>query len=235
MRVRLIVTAAVACSTLVTAGAHAAPILDQVYEPTGIGGFVIGDQQTLAQTFKPGVTGTFASFEVDLGRSFEFAPALGVDWELRRLSNRKDPNAPAIASGTIDPSAVGVSGPGGFPILFEFVTVDLSSLALPVRRGAHYALVLSTADSGLPGEGGANPYGWRAGGGHDPNGFDGAGYNRGLAFVKIRDNPWSDFGTLDFGFRTIVEPGDDVPEPSLALLFVLAGASMARQNRKRRS
>jgi hypothetical protein len=224
MRMRLVVVSLAFLSW--GSSASAVPILDQVYEPTGDGGFVIGAHQSLAQTFTVGITGTLTSFEVELSRAFD-PPAFGVDWELRRLDRPKVLDAPALASGTI--GANEVSNPD-----WAFVSVDLSPFALSVHRGQHYAIVLSSLAVQPPDQGGINPYAWHAGGGFGAGGFDGPGYARGSGFVShppLTDE-WSRLGRLDLGIRTSVEPSTTVPEPSLALLVVVASAAIVGRHRR---
>jgi len=218
---RFLVPLAVALLTITapTGASHAAPILDQVFDPgpaptvsAGISG--VTDK---AQTFTVGIAGTLARVEVDIRRDDNtvIEPLL---FDVRATTAGGAPiesNSTTLASVSIAAASI--------PVTPGFVSVDVSAFGIPVTPGEILAIVLRK-----PGLDDVD-YIWFGG--------EGNPYPAGSEYSRITaGGTWTASEGNDLGFRTFVTVSA-VPAPSGVVLLgmgvsVLAGVTWRRHRRR---
>jgi hypothetical protein len=187
-------------------------VVDQSFSPfsfiggdISVSGYLIGGslQQSVAQTFTVGQTGTLSRVAVQVG-GFG-AVSRPVTLEVRPTTSGVPSGGSALASATISASTILTASPTN-----AFIVVDLNA-PIQVSAGTVLAIVL-TSDEPL------DRYGWQA-----STSFATPAprlYPGGVGLFRNNDNPnWRPSATTDYGFRTYVAPssGGDVTAPQLTL------------------
>jgi hypothetical protein len=204
-------------------GRASGDIIDQfnlVYPPTPLGGAAVYSQQTVAQTFQVGLSGTLSRIAVDVYNPTQFPASQPLIFELRTTLADGSPNPSSVLLSRSVPASsvpVGERGPEGY------VVFDLSASRVEVTAGHLLAFSLYSNDS-------LNSYG--AGLSSDnayPQGQEffrmGPGGSGGPFTPDIR-------GGIDLGF---VEYVDVVPEPSSLVLGTGAVALLGYYGARRRA
>ncbi len=186
---------------------QAAPILDQVYDPSppSLGSILTVDKLDAVQTFTVGVGGTLTNVEFLVSRNAGTVSDLLFDVRATTAGGAPiEDDLTTLASVTIPGASISTSLPAGF------INVDISSFGVIVSPGDVLAFALRpTAGEGFNwGKGGGNPY---------PGG---ASYWR---FASAGITTWTFDVSADMGFKTYVDP---VPEPASLALMLVAGAVM---------
>lgn len=218
---KLVIAVGAAMTLAYAAPSSAAPILDQSFDAFRPGenraAAILSDQE-IGQTFTSSISGQLTRIDLQISRISFDLPTSDLLFDILPTSNGRFPTGPAIVSGSIARDSV--------PTFFSsdlFVTVDLTALNILVEAGDSLAILLRNPNPG--------GYGWL-----EVFRGDYAGGNS-----LIRQPPDPIFGfvpLLDQGFRTFVDPGDDivqVPEPgTFALLGLgLLGLGVARHRNKK--
>ena len=185
-------------------------MLDQSFNAViadGSGGPLIASFQSSAQTFTAGLDGILTQVDLQIYTALgAFAP----DANLTLSISPGLPGGPGARSIEVDRTLV----PSLANVTDGFVSVDVSSLAVPVTSGEIYTLELSYSGRGN--------YIWQR-----DFSFPREIYSRGAQFSQISPTQWRENLFSDVGFQTFVGPqqGNVVPELStfvaMSLLFVL--------------
>lgn len=192
----------------------AAPIVDQEFDPAGVGASQgLWSLTTDAQTFTVGITGILTGFDLLMHKPSATTSPNDINWGFQSTTSGL-PDGSVLSSGILaladGPTTTNTN---------EFVHIDLTA-GFGVTAGDVLAIVLngtaSHPDPVLRWQGGFNT---------------GATYAGGEA-LKFRFGAWVPAHTteaIDWGFRTYVET--DIPEPSIIALFVagLFGSGFARR------
>jgi hypothetical protein len=183
----------VACAAcLLAPGLALAGTLDQQQTSTGGAAFSIGTNQTVAQTFTAGITGTIDEVDLHLGYSVS-APTAPLTVEIRSASGGVPTNT-VLASSSIPASSA--------PASSAFVPVAFASQA-SVAAGTQYAIVASSATPAI-----TNNYEWTDAPSANP-------YPGGTAlYAPPGSSAWANDTTADVAFKTYVVPSPPVPTPA---------------------
>jgi len=209
--------------------AHAAPILDQHYEP--VPGYSVGTvgYNNWAQTFTPAATGSLTQVDLFISRDSGNSGSLGGDllFDVRPVETNGLPvfaDTSALVSVRVPFEQVPIILNSG-----DWFTVDLSFSGLTVNAGEKYAMVLRAEDPLAPG----GDFDWYGKSGTRSTGPYGGGE---MYFSNPANYDYWFVPTFKSaqGFRTYVDASATVPEPASLILLSsgLFGLMVLKSTRK---
>jgi hypothetical protein len=196
--------------------ASASPAIDQQYNATDDGGFVISSGQSVGQSFRPSFNGYLTGVDLDLAANPLRSGS--VQFLLCRLNDAVAPPGaldigPALLSTDFSITALS-------PTL-DWFSIPFRGAAVPLLADQNYVMILKTDIPEI--QGGTDPLAWR----YSQNGT----YDRGFTITSPR-RLTSDFEmapAVDSGFKTYMT----VPEPAPIALFIGGVLTLALTVRRR--